>query len=214
VLSKCLKSTFYNSPECFGLPFSRANDQLDTRNDNKLNIVSARAKNAKLNFIIIPVSNVASFYINTLIYKKGVSMNTVEHVDGIRVSTGKDIKTILVVDDESDNRQILSALLGKLGYAVIDEADGTSALSRIRKGAKIDLVLTDERMPDMSGLELIETLRREVPSLPVILITAFGSIQHYLRSSSLGVFEYVNRPVGKRELGMIVKAALQDSEIN
>ena len=64
---------------------------------------------------------------------------------------------------------------------------------------------TDERMPDMSGMDLIETLRKEAPSLPVILITAYGSIEHYLRSSSLGVFEYINKPVGKRELGKIVK---------
>ena len=141
-------------------------------------------------------------------------MRKLEGLDSIGETADKDIKTILVVDDESENRQIFSKLLGDLGYKVIDEPDGTSALSTIRQGAKIDLVLTDERMPDMSGMDLIVTLRKEAPSLPVILITAYGSIEHYLRSSSLGVFEYINKPVGKRELGKIVKTALHDSEIN
>lgn len=141
-------------------------------------------------------------------------MKQVEGLDCIGAITIKNIKTILVVDDEPDNRQIFSVLLGDLGYKVIAEPDGASALSTIRRGAKIDLVLTDERMPDMSGVELIEALRKAAPSLPVILITAYGSIENYLRSSSLGVFEYVNKPVGKRELGKIVKTALHDSEIN
>jgi len=132
----------------------------------------------------------------------------------IHAATGKDIKTIMVVDDEPENRKIFSQLLSDLGYEVIDEPDGTSALSKIRQGAKIDLVLTDERMPDMSGLELIEALRHMLPSVPVILITAYGSIEDYLRSSSLGVFEYLNKPVGKKELGKIVKTALHRAEIN
>ncbi len=76
-----------------------------------------------------------------------------------------------------------------------------SALSKIREGAKIDLVLTDERMPDISGLELIEMLRHLRPAVPVILITAYGSIENYLRSPSFCVFEYLNKPVGKREQG-------------
>ena len=141
-------------------------------------------------------------------------MEKIEGLDRVQVIADKRIPTILVVDDESENRKIIATLLGDLGYNVIAEEDGTSALSRIQQGAKIDLVLTDERMPDMSGLELIETLRTVVPSLPVILITAYGNIENYLRSSSLGVFEYVNRPVGKRELGKIVKTALRPFAIN
>ncbi len=135
-------------------------------------------------------------------------MQTIEGRDSLNTITDNHIKTILVVDDESENRQIVSRQLSDLGYNVIDEPNGTSALSKIRQGAKIDLVITDERMPDMNGLELIEALRKAAPSLPVILVTAYGSIENYLRSSSLGVFEYINRPVGKMELRKIVKVAL------
>ncbi len=139
-------------------------------------------------------------------------MKKVEGLQRIRMTTKNDLKTILVVDDEPENRQIFSGLLTDLGYKVIDEPDGASALSTIRQGTKVDLVVTDDRMPNMSGLELIETLRKVVPSVPVIMITAYGRIENYLRSLSLGVFEYVNKPVGKREFGMIVKTALHDSK--
>ncbi len=141
-------------------------------------------------------------------------MKKIEGLHHVRMKTDKDTKTILVVDDEPENRRIFAELLSDLGYKVLDEPDGASALSTILQGAKIDLVVTDERMPDMSGLDLIETLTEVVPSVPVIMITAYGNIENYLRSVSLGAFEYVNRPVGKRELELIVKTALHDSEKN
>jgi len=140
-------------------------------------------------------------------------MQKIEGSNSLSEATGKDKKTILVVDDEFENRNIFSELLNDLGYKVIDKPDGASALTTIQRGAKIDLVITDERMPNMSGLELIETLRTVVPSLQVILITAHGSIEDYLHSSSLGVSEYIQRPVGKKELGKIIKTALRHNEI-
>ncbi len=66
----------------------------------------------------------------------------------------------------------------------------------------------------MSGLELAEMLRKVVPSVLVILITVYGSIENYFRSPSLDAFQYVCKTMGKRELGMIVKTALQNSEKN
>ncbi len=121
------------------------------------------------------------------------------------------IKTVLLVDDEPENRRSYQEILNDLGYEVIAEADGESALSVIREGGLIDLVITDYRMPGMSGLEFITQLRRQLPSVPVIMITAFGDIETYLQSFSLGVFEYVNKPVTKEEFERIVKAAIVNS---
>jgi DNA-binding NtrC family response regulator len=121
-------------------------------------------------------------------------------------------RTILVVDDELENRKVFSEILSDLGYKAIAEPDGESALSVIRQGVSIDLVITDYRMPDMNGLELVTTLRQILPSVPVIMITAHGDIENYFRSLSLGVFEYVNKPVGKREFERIVRAALHEPE--
>jgi CheY-like chemotaxis protein len=124
--------------------------------------------------------------------------------------TTNEIKTILVVDDEPENRRIYSEILTDLGYRVIDEPDGASALSDIRQGEKIDLVITDFKMPGMNGLELVATLRNILPSIPVLMLTAYTSIDNFVQSLSLGVFEYINKPVGTMEFIRIVRMALND----
>ncbi len=120
-------------------------------------------------------------------------------------------KTILVVDDEPDNRQIFRDMLSKLGYNVVDKPDGASALLATRENGMIDLIITDYQMPDMNGLEFVERVRQFLPLVTIIMITAYGSIETYLRSRCLRVFEYINKPVKKRELDLIVKAALNNA---
>lgn len=124
--------------------------------------------------------------------------------------TTNEIKTILVVDDEPENRRIYSEILSDSGYRVIDEPDGASALSDIRQGEKIDLVIIDYKMPGMNGLELAATLRNILPSVPVLMLTAYTSIENYLQSLSLGVFDYINKPVETIKLIRIVRMALND----
>lgn len=120
-------------------------------------------------------------------------------------------KTILIVDDEPENRMLYTEILNDLGYETIEKPDGESALSAVRQGAEIDLVIADYRMPKMNGLEFIEALRNILPSVPMIMITAFANVESYLQSFSLGVFEYMNKPFSKEEFVRIVKAALHAS---
>jgi DNA-binding NtrC family response regulator len=121
----------------------------------------------------------------------------------------KDKKTILLVDDDDGNRCITAEILEDLGYQVISEAGGSAALSVIKNGGvDIDLLVTDYCMPDMSGLDLVTELRRILPDVPVIMMTAYGSIDNYFKSMSLGVFEYVHKPVGNAEFERIIKKAL------
>lgn len=123
------------------------------------------------------------------------------------------LKTVLFVDDEEETRRIFCEVLSDMGYSVIDKPDGMSALSLIRQGGVvIDLVITDYRMPGMSGLDLATALRHVLPAVPVIMLTAHGDIENYFRSLSVGVFGYVNKPIGKREFEQIVKAALHETE--
>jgi CheY-like chemotaxis protein len=120
-------------------------------------------------------------------------------------------RTVMVVDDEPGNRRLYCEILSGMGYGVIDKPDGSAALASVREGASIDLVVTDYRMPDMTGLDLVMALRQVLPSVPVIMITAYASVETYLQSLSLGVFEYINKPFVKREFERIVKAALRRS---
>ncbi len=120
-------------------------------------------------------------------------------------------KKILVVDDEPDSRQIFRDMLSDLGYDVIDEPDGASALLTIRDKGMIDIIITDYQMPDMDGLEFVQRVRQFLPLVPIIMITAYGSVETYIRSQCLNVFEYINKPVKKHELDVIVKAALDSA---
>jgi CheY-like chemotaxis protein len=120
-------------------------------------------------------------------------------------------ETILLVEDEIGNREILTEILRDLGYTVIDAPDGATALSAVRQGVPIDLVLTDYRLPDMTGLDVVRTLRRTLPEVPVIMLTAYGNIEGYFQSLSLGVFEYIHKPIDKNELERIVRMALRDA---
>ena len=121
----------------------------------------------------------------------------------------RETKTILLVDDETDIRSVYAELLGDLGCRVISEADGPAALACVKQGAGIDLVITDYMMPDMNGLKFIKSLRAMRPSVPVIMITGFTSVENYLQSKSLGVFEYVEKPIRIDEFRRIVTAALE-----
>ena len=72
-------------------------------------------------------------------------------------------RTILIVDDEEENRRIYAEILNDLGYRTIEEPDGESALAAISAGAAVDLVIADYRMPGMNGLQFIESLRSVMP---------------------------------------------------
>jgi CheY-like chemotaxis protein len=122
-----------------------------------------------------------------------------------------DPMTILIVDDEEQNRRIYAEILNDLGYRTIEEPDGESALMTIKAGASVDLVIADYRMPGMNGLQFIESLRSMMPSVPMIMVTAFANVESYLQSFSLGVFEYMNKPFSKAEFVRIVKAALGEA---
>lgn len=122
-------------------------------------------------------------------------------------------QTILLVDDDDENLENMSEIMRLHGYEVASFHDALSALSVIRKGIRLDLVMTDYRMPVMNGLEFIETLRHQLPIVPVIMLTAYGNIDTYLKAFNLGIFEYINKPVNTGELLKIVKVALDKSMV-
>ena len=123
----------------------------------------------------------------------------------------KKTKTILVVDDDPENIRNYCEILIDMGFRVIARGDVDASLALIHDNTAVDLVITDYRMPGKNGLDFIVALRQLRPSLPVIMITAYGNIETYLHSISLGAFEYVNKPVKKKEFERIVLHALTNS---
>ena len=118
-------------------------------------------------------------------------------------------KTILLVDDDLISLVRLKMILERRGYRVIAEPEARLALALIQnRMQEIDLVITDYRMPDMDGLEFSLALKHASPGTPLILITAHSDIESYLKAISIGVLEYINKPVIANELLRIVNAVL------
>lgn len=117
---------------------------------------------------------------------------------------GQQIKKILVVDDEENARIGLSKLLSQEGFDVDSVANGHEALEFLRK-EKVNLVISDIKMPEMNGLAFLKELSRNFPSTHVIMITAYGGVESYLEAMNLGAFEYIHKPVKLDELKSVMK---------
>jgi DNA-binding NtrC family response regulator len=120
------------------------------------------------------------------------------------------MKTILVVYDEQVILDAIEEGLTGSRFRIIRMTDGNSAISAVRKGARVDLVIVDSRVQGMDGLELLSRLKEMTPSVPVIILSGCASIECYLKSLSLGAFEYVTKPFASKDLGRIIKAALRE----
>jgi CheY-like chemotaxis protein len=109
------------------------------------------------------------------------------------------LKTILVVEDDPTMRELLSLHLTRAGYAVRVAADGLEAGHAVL-GVTPDLIITDVRMPHMTGFELVEALREDpaLASIPVIFLTIEG--ESYDRGASLGALEYLTKPIRLEQL--------------
>jgi two-component system response regulator AtoC len=118
------------------------------------------------------------------------------------------MKRVLVVDDEEKMRRALQILLGKLGLQAVAAEHGEAALAALAS-EQIDLVLTDVRLPGMSGIDLLERIRENDASIPVVVLTAYGTIQDAVRAMRLGAFDYLLKPFELDALEAIVRKALE-----
>ncbi|MDR1853922.1 MAG: sigma-54 dependent transcriptional regulator, partial [Azoarcus sp.] len=115
---------------------------------------------------------------------------------------------VLVVDDEEDIRELLELSLLRMGLGA--DTVGTLAEARARVDAsRYRLCLTDMRLPDGDGLELVEHIQRQQPALPVAVITAYGSIETAIRALKLGAFDFVTKPIELQVLRRLVLHALK-----
>ncbi|MBI1912502.1 MAG: sigma-54-dependent Fis family transcriptional regulator [Deltaproteobacteria bacterium] len=120
--------------------------------------------------------------------------------------------TILVVDDEKGQREILKAILESEGYNVGTASGGQEALEAIQKN-NFELVVTDLKMPGMDGHELLKQILREKPSVSVVMITAHGTIDSAVEAIRQGAFDYLTKPLDREKLLIVSKKAVEKSRL-
>src|SRR5580698_5914030 len=121
-------------------------------------------------------------------------------------------KQVLIVDDEPNLRKILSAQLSRDGYDVLTAEDGEQGLAQLREH-HIDLIITDLKMPRVDGMTLLKRALEEEPEIPVVMITAHGTIDTAVEALKRGAFDFVTKPFDKDEVRQIVGKALKTREL-
>jgi len=119
---------------------------------------------------------------------------------------------VLIVDDEEQMRDLLTKVLDKNGYQVSAAGDGEQALAILEK-EPVDLVVTDVRMPGVSGLEALKAIKELNPEIVVIIMTAFGSIDQAVQAVKEGAYDYINKPFKIDEMLLTIEKALEERRL-
>ena len=118
------------------------------------------------------------------------------------------MSNILIVDDEQSYRQLLSLVFDGDGHSMRTATNGREALQMLQ-GEPADLIISDVKMPDMDGIEMLRAVRETLPDLGVILMTAFASVETAREAFKLGADDFIQKPFDVEELKLIVRKTLE-----
>ncbi|MBW2733228.1 MAG: sigma-54-dependent Fis family transcriptional regulator [Deltaproteobacteria bacterium] len=121
-------------------------------------------------------------------------------------------KQILVVDDEPNLRRVLGGILRRGGHQVLSAGDGREALNLLTTET-VHAVITDLRMPHMDGMELLRRISADYPDVPVIILTAHGSVDNAVAAVKLGAFDYLEKPFDQQQIQQVIAKALRTNEL-
>ena len=121
-------------------------------------------------------------------------------------AAASDVRRVLVADDELNMRRVLEAMLRREGYEVITAANGVEALGGMSAG--VHTVITDLKMPVLDGMALLKRLSAEYPDVPVVMITAHGSVENAVEAVKLGAFDYLEKPFEQEQIRQVVAKAM------
>ncbi len=123
------------------------------------------------------------------------------------------MKKILVADDEVNMCRILKIILEKDGYSVVTADSGREALRILKSDNNIDLVISDLRMPDVDGMAVLEFLKETKQNIPIILITAYGSIELAVEAMKKGAADFITKPFDKNVIRHIIRRVFHVTEL-
>ncbi|MBQ2477458.1 MAG: sigma-54-dependent Fis family transcriptional regulator, partial [Desulfovibrio sp.] len=115
---------------------------------------------------------------------------------------------ILIIDDEKNYLLVLQTLLEDEGYTVTALSDPETALAFLQE-SEVDVVVTDMKMPRITGLEVLEQIKKHWQHIPVLIMTAFGSIESAVETMKYGAFDYITKPFSNDELLLSIHNAVE-----
>lgn len=120
--------------------------------------------------------------------------------------------SILIVDDEDTQRSILKGYLEKKGYRIYTASSGNEGIEVARKNL-IDIILSDFKMPDKTGLEVLEEVKKINPEISFVIITAYGTVENAVKAMRLGAFDYISKPVDLDELELLIERIIENKNL-
>jgi two-component system, NtrC family, response regulator HydG len=123
-----------------------------------------------------------------------------------------DPATLLIADDDPGLRESLERTLTREGYRVVLASDGRAALERVQAGG-VDLIVTDLKMPGLTGLELLRAAKAIMPDVDVILLTAFGTVEEAVKAMKDGAYDFLTKPFRREQLIKLVDKALERRDL-
>src|SRR5467141_3256847 len=122
------------------------------------------------------------------------------------------MEPLLLVEDKTELRAMLRKALERAGHKVDEAPDGSAAVAKVR-ARRYMLVLTDLKLPGCSGLDILRETKQADPAIPVILITAFGSVEEAVTAMKGGAFDFIQKPVDLDHLKLLLERAARQQEL-
>src|SRR5204862_6638070 len=120
---------------------------------------------------------------------------------------------ILIADDQEMMRDSLAATLAREGHEIVAAGDGAAAVQRLSSGTRFDLFITDLKMPKLTGIELLAEARKIRPEMPVVLMTAFATVNTAVEAMKLGAYDYIQKPFDGEEIKLLVERTLEHNRL-
>jgi len=120
--------------------------------------------------------------------------------------------SILIIDDEEAQRNVLKGYLEKKGFKIFSASSGTEGVRSV-KANLVDIVLSDYKMPDITGLEVLEQVKKINPEISFIILTAYGTIENAVKAMRLGAFDYISKPVDLDELDLLLERIIENKNL-
>ena len=119
---------------------------------------------------------------------------------------------ILIIDDEAAQRDILTGYLKKKGYKIFPASSGREGIEII-KNNPVDIILSDFKMPDLNGIEVLEQVKKLNPEISFVIVTAYGTVENAVKAMRLGAFDYISKPVDLDELDFMIERIIEHKNL-